>query len=277
MLASYLLALREGMESALVLGIVLGALGKLGRKDLSKWVWAGTGAAILFSLIVAVILNLTGTELEGKGEVIFEGSAMIVAALLLTWMIFWMRTQAHHLQDNLTTGIRRAVAHEDHAAIFFLAALSVLRDGIELALFLLAVRLATNPMQTLVGALSGLASAVFLGIILFASTRRLNVGRLFQVTNVLLMLFAAGLVAHGVREFNEIGWIPAVISPLWNINPILPDGSILGQALSALLGYHGAPSLTEVLAYGLYFALLGIGLQFTRLAHASAPRETVGG
>jgi high-affinity iron transporter len=92
---------------------------------------------------------------------------------------------------------------------------------------------------------------------LFTSTKRLNLKHFFQVTNILLLLFAAGLVAHGVHELNEAGWIPAIIDPLWDINHILDENSAVGGILKALFGYNGNPSLTEVLAYILYFSILG--------------------
>lgn len=262
MLPSYLLALREGTEAALVIGIVLGALRKIGRGDLSSWAWAGTAGAGIASLLVAVALNVSGAELEGNAELMFEGAAMILAAALLTWMIFWMRSQSRLLKQNIESGIKRAVGkpHEG-MAVLLLAGLAVLREGVELALFLLAARLASNPVQTFLGAVLGLVSAIILGGFLFASTRRLNLHLFFQVTNVLLILFAAGLVAHGVHEFNELGWIPPVIAHVWDLNPILNDQAGVGLVLKALLGYNGNPSLTEALAYGAYFVALWLGLR----------------
>jgi len=252
MLASLLLSLREGIEAALIIGIVLGVLLKLKRVDLNKQVWAGTGFAVLASLIVAFLLNVLGMEFEGSGEQIFEGIAMLLAAGVLTWMIFWMHNTAGNLKQEIEEKTEGAVSGHGGRAIFSLAFLAVFREGVELALFLLAVQQATSPLQTFTGALLGLTGAVVLGWFLFNSTRRLSLHGFFRITNTLLIVFAAGLVGLGVHELNEAGIIPSVIEHIWDINPILSDKSELGLLLKALVGYNGNPSLTEVIAYLAY-------------------------
>ena len=146
-------------------------------------------------------------------------------------------------------------------ALFVLAFLAVGREGLELALFLLAASAASSAWQTLIGALLGLILSVILGWILFATTRRLNLKAFFQVTSILLILFAAGLVAHGIHEFNEAGLIPPVVEHVWDMNHLLDENSTQGELLKALFGYNGNPSLTEVVAYSSYFVLLWIGIQ----------------
>ena len=222
MLPSYLLSLREGIEAALIVGIVLGALRKIRRTDLSPALWLGALAAILVSLLAAALLTLFGLELEGTAEVLYEGLTMLLAAGILTWMIFWMSQQARSLKPELERGVNLAAANGGRRAVFGLAFLAVVREGIELALFLTASVFATNALQTSIGAALGLGTAILLGWSIFASTVKLDLRRFFQVTGFLLILFAAGLVAHGVHEFNEIGLIPAVIDPLWNANAFLP-------------------------------------------------------
>lgn len=256
MLPSFLLALREGLEAALLIGIVLGALTKLNRPELKRSVWQGVAVALGFSLLAALALYLVGAEFAGSAEEIFEGTAMLLAAGILTWMIFWMQRQSRTLKSELETDVRRAVLRGGKGAVFSLALLAVGREGLELALFLIATGMATTAAQTLVGALAGLALSIVLGWLFFSSTRRLNLRAFFQVSNVLLVLFAAGLVAHGVHEFNEAGVIPSVIEHVWDINGILDERSVLGSLLTALFGYNGNPSLTEVAAYLAYFALL---------------------
>jgi high-affinity iron transporter len=137
----------------------------------------------------------------------------------------------------------------------------VLREGVELALFLTATVMTTTEQQTITGALLGLGTAILLGWALFASTLRLDLRKFFQVTGALLILFAAGLVAHGIHEFNEVGMIPAIIEHVWDINFILDEKSLAGQLLKTLFGYNGNPSLTEVLAYVLYFVGIFFGLR----------------
>ena len=263
MLASFLLSLREGIEAALIIGIVLGALRKMRRMELAPAVWYGTICAVLVSLVSGLLLTAFGLSLEGAAEQIFEGSAMLLAAGILTWMIFWMSRQARTIKDELESGVHKAAFERGRRGLFALAFLAVVREGIELALFLTAATFASDSQSTMLGTLLGLGLAVFLGWGLFASTIRLDLRRFFQVTGFLLILFAAGLVAHGVHEFNEAGLIPAVIEHVWDINPILDENATLGSMLKALFGYNGNPSLIEVLAYFTYFVVIFSGLRLS--------------
>jgi high-affinity iron transporter len=258
MLASFLLALREGLEAALIIGIVLGALRKMNRPTLKTAVWRGVVAAIVASIIAALALTWLGAEFEGTGEQIFEGTSMLIAAILLTWMIVWMRRQSATLQKELETDVREALgAKNGEKALFWLAFLAVGREGLELALFLVAAQMASGALQSTLGAVLGLAGAAGLGWLLFASSRKLSLRQFFNVTNILLVLFAAGLLARGVHEFNEAHLIPEVIEHVWNLTPILSEESTLGQLLATLFGYSASPSLTMVIAYVLYFLSLG--------------------
>lgn len=252
MLASYLLSLREGIEAALIVGIVLGALRQMRRTELNPAVWLGVISAAAISLVTAILLSSFGLSLEGAAEPIFEGLTMILAAILLTWMIFWMSQAGRTLKSDLEADVHRAASTAGKRALFFVAFLAVLREGVELALFLTASVFASDAAQTIFGAFLGLGTAILLGWSLFATTVRLDLRRFFQVTGLLLILFAAGLVAHGVHEFNEVGWIPAIIEHVWDLNPILNEKSLGGQLLTALFGYNGNPSLTEVFAYLAY-------------------------
>ena len=261
MFPSLLLSLREGLEAALIIGITIAVLNKIKRPELKPAVWIGAATAVVFSLLAAVLLNLLGAAFEGRAEEIFEGVAMLLAAGLLTWMIFWMQKRSNNLRQELETDTRRAVIQGGQKALFVLAFLAVGREGLELALFLLAASAASSAWQTLIGALLGLILSVILGWILFATTRRLNLKAFFQVTSILLILFAAGLVAHGIHEFNEAGLIPPVVEHVWDMNHLLDENSTQGELLKALFGYNGNPSLTEVVAYSSYFVLLWIGIQ----------------
>lgn len=268
MLASYLLSLREGIEAALIIGIVLSALRQMRRTDLAPAVWLGTLSAAALSLLAAILLTGFGLELQGAAEPIFEGITMILAAALLTWMIFWMNRTARTLKSDLEANIHKAAFGTGKRAIFFVAFIAILREGIELALFLTASVFATNTVQTLIGAILGLGTAILLGWSIFAAILRLDLRRFFQVTGFLLILFAAGLVAHGVHEFNVVGWIPAVIEHVWDVNAILDENSTFGLLLKALFGYNGNPSLSEALAYAAYFTAVFFGL---RLANKPRP------
>lgn len=271
MIAALLLAFREGLEAALILGLVLGVLRRVGRTDQGKMVWLGAGLAALVSLVAGLGLYALGIGLDGKAEQIFEGVAMLLAAGVLTWMIFWMARQGRAMQAELEQDVRRAATGGGKWAIFSLAFLAVLREGIELALFLTAAAFSASAGATLVGGLLGLALAALAGWLLFATTARLNVQAFFRVTGILLIFFAAGLVAHGVHELNEAGIIPALIEHVWDMNPVLDEGSAGGQVLKTLFGYNGNPSLTEVAAYVGYWVVVLLALRRVRLRTKAAP------
>jgi high-affinity iron transporter len=263
MLPSYLLSLREGLEAALIIGIVLGALRKIHRTDLSPALWIGTLSAVGVSVLAAILLTLLGLSFEGRAEKIYEGITMLLAAGILTWMIFWMNSQAKNIKSELEDGVNKAAAHYETGkrAIFWLAFFAVVREGVELALFITAAffagsseNITTNTILTLTGVVLGLGTSILLGWSLLAATARLNLQRFFQVTGYLLILFAAGLVAHGIHEFNEAGWIPNIIENVWNMNAIVDEKSMLGELLKTLFGYNGNPSLTEIIGYLAYLA-----------------------
>ena len=278
MLPTYLLSLREGLEAALIIGIVLGAVNKIRRNDLAPAAWLGTLSAVAVSILTAILLTTFGMSLEGKAEEIFEGITMLIAAGILTWMIFWMGRQARFLKGELEAGVNKAAASTGKSAIFWVAFLAVVREGIELAIFVTAAFFAGdqgessgNVIQTLAGTILGLGTAALLGWTIFATTVRLDLRRFFQVTGILLILFAAGLVAHGVHEFNEAGVIPAVVEHVWDVNMIINETSLAGELLKTLFGYNGNPSLTEVLSYLVYLITVSIFWRRENTAPVKAP------
>jgi len=258
MFAAFLITLREGLEAALIVGIVLSALRKLGHADRSKSVWAGVLAAVAVSVIVGLVLNSLGIAFAGRGEEIFEGIAMLLAAGVLTWMIFWMQRQGRLIQTELESDVRQAVSSDSKWALFSLAFVAVVREGIETALFLTAAAFSTTPMETLVGGALGLLVAVALGWLVFSAGKQLNVRAFFRVTSVLLLFFAAGLVAHGVHELQEAALLPTVVEHVWDTNAILDENGGLGTFLKALFGYNGNPSLLEVLSYVVFLVTVGL-------------------
>ena len=265
MLPTFLLSLREGLEAALIIGIVLGAVSKIHRKDLAPSVWLGALSAVAVSILTAVILTTFGMSLEEEAEQIFEGITMLLAAGILTWMIFWMGKQARFLKSELEDGVNKAAASTGKRAVFMLAFMAVVREGVELAIFITAAFFASNQgeasanlIQILAGTVLGLGTAILLGYTIFATTVRLDLRKFFQVTGILLIIFAAGLVAHGVHEFNEVGWIPPIIEHVYDMNMILDENSIVGQLLKTLFGYNGNPSLTEMIAYFAYIIVVSI-------------------
>ena len=272
---AYFISLREGLEAALIVGILLGTLRRLDQRSLGRYVWLGVIAASGVSLVVAVGLSAAGIEFEGRGEQLFEGVMFISAAGLLTGMIFWMQRRSGQLRTALEAGTRRAVASAKSEgtkgafppgawALFTVAFVAVVREGIELALLLVATTFGASPASTAAGGLLGIASAVFVGVLLYGGVLKLNLGHFFRVTNVLLLLFAAGMVGLGAHELIEAGVLPAIVNPLWNINAVLSDSSTFGELLKGLFGYRGSPALTEVMAYTGYLALIGWALARAR-------------
>ena len=264
MLASFLLTLREGLEAALIIGVLLVTLNKLDQIEYRKTVWFGASLAIIISGLAGFALNVLGARFEGRAEEIFEGITMLLAAVILTWVILWMNRQPRDINERLKSNIKIAVSNRNSLALFSLSFLAVIREGIELAFFLTAVSLDTEDAGLLIGAGLGLAVVVVIAVLLFRSLIKLNLTRFFQITSIILVVFAAGLVAHGVHEFNEAGLIPSIIEHLWDINYILDEKSTWGGLLKTLVGYNGNPSLSEVIAYVLYFAIISVaGFRFS--------------
>lgn len=199
---------------------------------------------------------------------------MFLAAGILTWMIFWMGKQARNMKSELEDGVNKAAASTGKSSIFWLAFIAVVREGIELALFLTAAFFAgnnesvsVNTIQTLAGVVLGLGTAILLGWSLLASTVRLDLRRFFQITGFLLILFAAGLVANGIHEFNEIGWIPSIIEHVWDVNSFVNENSVMGLLLKTLFGYNGNPALTEMIGYFVYIAVVAVLFNYSTLKH----------
>jgi high-affinity iron transporter len=173
-------------------------------------------------------------------------------------MIFWMQRQGRQVQAELELEVRQAVSTGSDWALFGLAFVAVVREGIETVLFLTAAAFSATAGQTLAGGALGLAIAVLLGWLMFAAGKRLDVRAFFRTTSLLLLLFAAGLVAHGVHELQEAAVLPTFVEHVWDINHVLDEDSGAGTFLKALLGYNGNPSLLEVLAYVVYLIAVGL-------------------
>ena len=262
MTAAALITLREGLEAALIVGILLGYLAKIGQGDRRAFIWGGVVVAALASLLLAAFIQILGLKLEGRAEQIFEGTTMFLAVGVLTWMIFWMRYQARLLKNELERGVQQAVATGRNIGLFSLAFIAVFREGVETALFLSAAAFVNPGQGTLAGAALGIAVAALLGYLIYASTVRLNVRTFFNVTSVLLLLFAAGLLSHGIHEFQEAGLVPTVNEQVWDTNHLLDEASPTGELLKALFGYNGNPSLEEVAGYLAYWAITLLGVRW---------------
>jgi len=266
MLASFLITFREALEAALIIGIIAAYVAKLGRKDLNRYINIGIVCALFASVAVALVFKVVYGELQGIAEQLFEGAAALAAAIVLTYMIFWMAHNSKEIKGDVQKKIDLSISKGQMLGIATLSFVAVFREGVETVLFLgtLAIQ---SPVDTIIGFIIGLLVVIVLSFILFKGIYRLDVSKFFRYTSVLLILFSAGLVATSVHEFNEAGIIPEIVEHVWDVNPaqnpdgsypILHDNGLVGGSLKALIGYNGNPSLTEVMAYIGYWIIIGI-------------------
>jgi len=270
MAAGFLLALREGLEAAIIVGLLLGALRRTRHQEMSRFVWVGVGLAIVLSAGIGFGLVAVGAGLEGRAEELFEGTMLTLAAAILTWVVVWMQGQyvAAHAEQEM----RRAASAGQRWAVFLAAFVAVGREGLETGLFVSAAALAGDRILVVLGAILGLITAALLGAGMYATTLRLNLRRFFTVTSALIVLVAAGMLGHAVHEFSELGLIPPLIEPVWDISRGLRPDSPIGQLAAVLLGYDPTPSLAQAVTYVGY--LVGMAIMF--LTRNRRPALTVG-
>jgi high-affinity iron transporter len=260
---AFVTLLREGFEATLLIAIVLAYLVKIERREDFRQVWYGVGAAVAVSLIAAGALFMTAGELEGRAEYIFEGTAMWVAVGFLTYMVLWMRRESRTVAQGIRQSVDSAVEQSSRLALVSLVFVMVLREGIETGLFIFGITRTSTPLQVALGAALGIAAAVGLGYVVYAGGKRINLGTFFKVTGVLLILVAAGLLAHGVAEFEEAGLLPAII-PLWDVSsaPVVGEERLVSELMTAFFGWDPEANLLELIAWVTY--LLAVGYAFLR-------------
>lgn len=262
MLESFLITSRETLEASLVVGITLAYLDRTANQQYRKTVFWAIITAVLASIGAAFLFSLLADGFSGATEAIFEGTTMLIGAVLLTTMILWMLKQrqiAKHLEANVAKHLTKTQLFS-HLGIFSLIFIAILREGVETVIFLNAAAYAGG-VSMWAGA-AGIIAAGLVGYLFFLSTHTINLKKLFTVSSVLLLLFAAGLVGHGVHEFEEAAVLNPIIYPLYNINHVLDENSVLGGFFKGLFGYNSNPSLLEVLAYAAY--LVPMAIVFTR-------------
>ena len=248
----------------MVIGIVLAYLAKTKNKRYNRLVYSGTLAGIFFSIVAAILFQMLAGGFEGKAEQLFEGITMLFGAFLLTTMIVWMMGQRHIALD-LKKKVEHEIEHRHRFGLFFLVFISVLREGVETVIFLGAANFIEDGSGTL-GSVLGIAAALFLGYLIFIASFKVNLKIFFNVSGILLLLFAAGLVAHGIHEFEEANILPVTVEHVWDLNPPAPfadkgiypvfhEEGMLGGMAKGLFGYNGDPSLLEVISYFSYLAI----------------------
>ena len=252
MLATFFLMLREGLEAALIVGIVAAYLVKIGRRDALSKVAIGVGAALGLSVAVGLVVTLTIERLPILVQNTLEGIAALLAVGVLTWMLFWMRRQGRALKGELEHGVDLAISEGTTFALVGLAFVAVIREGVETVLFLIPI-LSFNGtgVDTVVGGLLGLVVAAGFGWAIFVAGVRVNLRRFFTVTGSVLIFVSAGLVAFAIAEFGEAGLF-ANTGVVFDLNGVLPDSGAVGSILRGLFGYRSAPTPLELLGYVAY-------------------------
>ena len=270
--SSFLITLREGLEASLILAILLTYLKKTDRWADARFVWAGTAAAIGICLVAGVAIFIALDGLNGKVEYAVEGFIALSATAVLTHMIFWMRSHARTLGKELRDKVDASVG----SALAIIAFVAVLREGLETVLFLLSAETATaSGSDVVVGGLIGLALSVVIGFGVYRSGNRLNLRTFFNVTAVLLLLFAAGLAGKAVHELRlliswEAGWL---VSSAWTLESGVFASGTFYDFMKGLFGWHKNPENIRVLAYFAY--LIPVLLVYLRGAKSvSVPTTT---
>ena len=274
-----LTGLREGVEAALIISIILAYLAKTGNRRHFPRIFVGAGLAAGLSVALGLVLWVSFGGLKAPYEQIFEGLTMLLAAGVVTWMLFWMRRQAASVKGDLQAAVDRALDDGSATALAVLAFIAVIREGIETSLFLVgqAASTADGAIWVLAGALAGLAIATLLGVGFYQGSRRLNLASFFRWTGIALVFIAAGLLSKAVHEFIEIGVITFGGQTLFDLSAILPhDGdNLVGQFLRALFGYTATPEATTFVVWLTYVVVvLTLYLRPVKRPPAPAPTTT---
>ncbi|MGY0486874.1 iron uptake transporter permease EfeU [Streptomyces sp. WG-D5] len=253
MFANYLIGLREGLEASLIVCILVAYLVKTERRDALKPVWAGIGVAVLVSLGFGAGLEFGSQELTFQAQEALGGSLSIIAVGLVTWMVFWMRRTARHLKAELHGKLDSAL-RMGTAALVVTAFLAVGREGLETSLFVWTAVHATSNGTTdpVFGALLGLATAVVLGWLFYRGALRINLARFFTWTGGMLVVVAAGVLAYGVHDLQEAGFVGGLNDLAFDVSStIAPDGW-LGTLLKGVFNFQPDPTVLQVTVWFVY-------------------------
>lgn len=249
---------RESIEALLVVGILNAWLSARPPEERARgraWLWAGVAAGLAGAVALAATLLFAGEALGDEGQEYFQMAIMFIAAALIVQMVFWMRRHGRTLKTELHASLDDAATRSHWLGVFVLAALAVLREGAEAAVFLYGT-MASASASWWSGAFSaalGFAAAALTYMALQAGGRLLSWRLFFRVTEVMLLLLAGGLVINGLDHLISLGVIPQLSSKLWDTSALLPDSGALGGLVSSLTGYRARPVLVEVLALAAFW------------------------
>ncbi len=266
------LAFREGLEATLVVVIILIYLRKTNQRVYNRYVYIGAISAILTSILFAFVFSLVFGGFTGTLEEIFEGFAFVISGIMIVTLVLWVSKEGPRMRTNLEEKVEQSIQREKVFSISILTFVIIIREGIELVLLLTgSASIGSIDQLTIVlGSTMGLGISVIIGLLIYYGIRTINLSKFFKATNIILILFAAGLITYGIHEFIEAGVINPIIGEVWNIKHILPesfpDGNpatpewleIIGSLLKALFGYNANPSLLEVIIYPSLLILIGL-------------------
>ncbi len=249
MFANYLIGLREGLEAALIVSILIAYLVKSERRELLKYVWAGVACAVTLSLAVGAALTFGSRTLTFEAQEAFGGFMSIFAVGLVTWMIFWMARNARALRGELHAHLDRA-ANAGLWAVAVMAFIAVAREGLETALFIWsAVQANGGGSAPISGAVLGLATAVVLGYLIYRGALRMNLGTFFTWTGAALVVVAAGVFSYGVHDLQEAGILPGVNSLAFDVSSTIPPSSWYGTLLKGVFNFSPATTWFQFVAW----------------------------
>jgi len=253
MLPTFVIGLREGLEAALIVGIIAAFLVQEGRRDAMRWVWAGVALGVGLALAVGVGLRVASEQLPQREQEQLETVVALVAVGMVTWMIVWMRKNAAGLRGDLRERTGAALATGSTAALVGMAFLAVLREGFETAVFLVAVfNDASDPRAAGAGAVIGLVVAVGLGYLVYRGGVRIDLGRFFRLTGVVLVLVAAGLLSSALHSAHEAGWWNALLGQAADLSAVVTPGTVRYALITGVLGIQAKPSVGEVVVWLAY-------------------------
>jgi high-affinity iron transporter len=257
MLATLVIFLREGVEASMIIAILLAYLNRIGRRDHFRDVFIGVGAALVLATAGGSVAYETIRSYDGsRVQTIFETATYLVAATVLTYMTFWMRKHARSLSKELRARADAALDGRARWGLRLLAFQAVGREGLETVVFTLAIIFSTSAAGALSGAAIGLVGALGIAFVIYRLGHKLNLARFFTIIGVLLMVFAAGLLADSVENFQQLGWLPVLDAPMWHSASLISESSAFGDVLHSFFGYSDAPTPMQLLIYLGYLAIV---------------------
>ena len=256
MLSTFIIALREGLEAALIVGILVAYLVRTERRNLLLPLWLGVISAITLSLGLGAFLSFTSAELSDRGEEFFAGVTSLTAVVLVTWMVFWMKRAARTLRGELHGKMDSALMNGPWslAAVAFFA---VAREGLETALFIYTnFKTVGVASSATVGLALGLGISVALGYLIYNRSVKINLSSFFKVTGVALIIVAAGVLSYGIHEFQELGWIAGADAFAWDVTPWIAKDSLLGATLGGTIGFDTTTSWAQLIGWASYLVVV---------------------